>query len=174
MKRSIALASVISIALLGGLYGQMGGGGVTPGQISGALLQPNTAFGNTALQVCHAQYSFSVDGGGAPGLITPSRNCTLPAKSVITGAAIAWTTPATGATNTTSIGVSGTGGGAAVLLGATAVSSLTGTLQSLVLPTVASGWVKVTTTGQVTLTTAVAALTDGVCEIYVFYFVSTT
>ncbi len=166
------LASLFIIS--GFLYGQMGSGGVTPGQISGALLQPNTAFGNTALQVCHAQYNFAVDGGGAPGLITPAANCVIPANSTINNVSIRWTTPGVGATNTTSIGVTGTGGGAAVLLGATAVSSLTGQLQGLVSPATASGWVRITTPGTVTLTTATAALSAGVCEIYVFYFVSST
>lgn len=161
------------------LPGLTGVGTITTGTwngtpITGLFLAANTGFGNTALQVCHAQYNFTNDGGGAPGLITPVNNCTLPANSVITNAAISWTTPATGALNTTSIGVTGTGGGPAKLLGATAVASLTGTVQGAILPSVASGWTKITTSGAITLTTAVAALSGGICEIYVFYFVSST
>lgn len=142
--------------------------------VTGGLLASNTTFGNTALQVCHAQYSFATDGGGAPGLITPANNCTIPANSTITNVAVKWSTAAVGVANTTSIGITGTGGGVAKFLAATAVGSLTGIVQGLVLPSVASGWTTITTSGTVTLTTAVAALTAGICEIYVFYFTSAT
>lgn len=142
--------------------------------VGSTLLSSNTGFGNTALQVCHAQYSFATDGGGAPGLITPANNCTIPANSTITNVAVNWTTAATGVTNTTSIGVTGTGGSTVKFLAATAVASLTGIVQGLILPSVASGWTRLTTAGTVTLTTAVAALTGGVCEIYVFFFTSST
>jgi hypothetical protein len=127
-------------------------------------------FGNTAVQVCHAEYSFANDGGGT-GLITPANNCTIPAKSILYGLVINWTTAGTGTGNTTSIGVTGTGGGAAALLAATAVASLTGLVPGIV--TFAAP-IKITTAGTVTLTTAVAALTAGVCEIYVFFVVSPT
>lgn len=142
--------------------------------LGGGSAASNSTFGNTLLQVCHAQYSFAVDGGGAPGLITPANNCTIPANSTITNVAVNWTTPAVGATNLTSIGVTGTGGSATKFLAATAVASLTGIVQGLVLPSVASGWTRITTAGTVTLTTSVAALTAGVCEIYVFFFTSST
>ena len=131
----------------------------------------NAGFGIGLGQVCHAQYSFANDGGGSPGLITPTNNCTIPAKSIIYGLVINWTTPATGVANTTSIGITGTGGGAAVMLAATAVASLTGLLPGLI--TFAAP-LKITTSGTVTLTTAVAALTAGICEIYVFFVVSPT
>lgn len=142
--------------------------------IPGANLLSNTNFGNTAVQVCHAQYSFAVDGGGAPGLITPANNCTIPARSTIYGASLNWTTAGVGATNTTSIGVTGTGGGAAALAVATVVGSLTGNEQAIPVQGTSSTWVRITTSGTVTLTTAVAALTAGICEIYVFYFTSST
>ena len=147
---------------------------VTPNSINSTQLISSTATGNTALQICHATYNFAVDGGGSPGLITPASNCVLPANSIIVNEIIDWTTAGTGATNTTAIGVTGTGGAANSLLHATAVSSLTGIVQGQIVPQTASGWVKITTAGAVTLTTATAALTAGVCEIYVYYVVSPT
>ena len=126
------------------------------------------------MQVCHATYSFAVDGGGAPGLITPTANCTIPANSIIINEVLDWTTAGAGTSNTTSIGTTGTGGGAAILLGATAVASLTGIVQGVIVPQTASGFKKLTTAGTVTLTTAVAALTQGIAEIYVYYITSPT
>lgn len=148
--------------------------GVAAGAVGSAALTSNTTVGNTAIQVCHATYSFAVDGGGAPGLITPASNCTIPANSVIYNEIINWTTAGTGATNTTTIGTTGTGGGAAILQASTAVASLTGIVQGVIVPQTASGFKKITTAGAVTLTTATAALTAGVCEIYVFYITSST
>lgn len=141
--------------------------------LDAALITPTTTAGNVIARVCHAKYDFAID-GGATTLITPASNCTIPANSTIYNVAVSWTTPAVGATNLTSIGTTGTGGGATKLLGATAVASLTGIVQGLVLPSVASGWYKITTSGTVTLTPSVVALTAGVCEIYVFYFTSGT
>lgn len=139
--------------------------------LSGGSLMVSSAVGAVISLTCHATYSFGVDGGGSPGLITPASNCTLPAKAIIYGALLSWTTAGAGVTNTTSIGVTGTGGGAAVIMTATAVASLTGFGVSAV--TLATP-VKITTTGTVTVTTAVAALSAGICEIYLFYIVSPT
>jgi|SRR3984957_5253325 len=147
---------------------------VTPNSIGGAQLVSSSAVGNNPVQVCHATYNFAVDGGGAPGLITPASNCVLPINSIIFNEIIDWTTAGTGATNTTTIGTTGTGGGAAILQASTAVASLTGIVQGVIVPQTASGFKKLTTAGAVTLTTATAALTAGVCEIYVFYVVSPT
>lgn len=144
------------------------GGG---GSLSAANALSTALFGNGLLQVGHTQYSFAVDGGGAPGLITPVNNASLPANSIVYGCLIDWTTPGVGIGNTTSIGLTGTGGGAAVLKAATAVASLTGFLASL---STFAAPIKITTAGTVTLTTAVAALTAGICEIYIFYVVSPT
>lgn len=132
----------------------------------------SSAVGTVAQGVCHATYNFAVDGGGAPGLITPAANCTIPANSIIFNEVINWTTAGTGATNTTSIGTTGTGGGAAILQSATAVASLTGIVQGVIVPQTASGFKKITTAGTVTLTTATAALTNGLAEIWVFYLTS--
>lgn len=148
-------------------------GGTTPN--SPTALLSNTSIGNTAERIAHATYSFAVD-GGAVGVITPLNNFKLPANAVVTNAGLECTTAMTsGSSATISVGLSGTGGGAAVLLAATAVASMTGRLQSAVVPQTASGWKKITTaSGQLTLTVAVAALTAGVCEVYVNYFDSAT
>lgn len=139
--------------------------------VPASSLNSTSGFGLGALQVCHAEYSFANDGGGAPGLITPLNNCTIPARAIMFGSLVNWTTAGAGALNTTSIGVSGTGGGPAVIMSATAVASLTSLTTGLI---TFSNPVKITTSGTVTLTTAVSALTAGVCEIYIFFVVSPT
>ena len=148
--------------------------GVAAGSVGGAGLTSNTAVGNTGMQVCHATYNFAVD-GGAVSTITPASNCTLPANSVIFNSGIEATTAGTsGGSATVAVGLSGTGGSTTALLGATAVASVTGRLQSAVVPQTASGWKKLTTAGAVTVTIATAALTAGVIEVYVMYYVSST
>lgn len=142
--------------------------------VGDSLLTANTAFGISALRMCHAQYSFAVDGGGAPGLITPTNNCTLPANSTIFLVSLRWTTPAVGLTNTTSVGITGMGGGTAAFVALTAVGSLAGNLPAIVLAGTSSTWVKITTSGTVTFTTAVAALSAGICEVNVLYFTTPT
>lgn len=128
------------------------------------------------LRVCHAQYSFAVDGGGAPGLITPANNCTIPGNAMVISCSINSTTAFTGATNTTSVGLSAGGGSATSLIAATAVASWTtnAKLQCVPVPNTASTWVKLTAPAVITLTSATAALTAGIAEIYVIYFVSAT
>ena len=129
----------------------------------------SVTIGSVVANVCHAQYVFATDGGGSPGLITPANNCVIPANSIIYNEIIDWTTAGTGATNITAIGLAGTGGAINSLLHATAVASLTGIVQGQIVPQTASGFVKVTTAGGVTFTTAVAALTAGVCDVFVMY-----
>lgn len=131
--------------------------------------------GNGTSQVCHATYSVAVDGGGAPGLVTPAANCTIPANAIIYNEIIDWTTAATGTGGTATIGTTGTGGGAAILQASGTVGTgLSGIVQGVIVPQTASGFKKLTTAGTVTVTTGTAALTAGVCEIYVFYVVSPT
>lgn len=143
--------------------------GLANGAIGDAQLASNTLPGLSAVRVAHATYNFAVD-GGATGLITPAANFSLPINAIVIGAIIDCTTAGVGATNTTSFGLSGTGGGAAVLKAATAVASLTGFLQAIPLQSSAATFIKLTTAGgQFTITPAVAALTAGVFECYVFY-----
>jgi len=122
------------------------------------------SYGTPVPGVCHGQYLFGNDGGGSPGLITPITNCAIPANSIITSAVVDWTTPGVGVGNSTSVGLSGTGGGAAVLQASTAVGSLTGITTSAVTTPF-----KLTTAGAVTLTTSGAALTAGAADVTVNY-----
>lgn len=165
---SIKIVLLLCLVFVGGLHAQSF---CTNASNGGPAICNTALFGIGGVQVCHAEYSFANDGGGSPGLITPTNNCTIPAKSIIYGLIINWTTSGAGVANTTSVGITGTGGGAAALLAATAVASLTGLVPGLV--TFAAP-IKITTSGTVTLTTAVAALTQGVCEIYVFFVTSPT
>jgi lysophospholipase L1-like esterase len=126
------------------------------------------SFGTPFSGTCHAQYAFSNDGGGAPGLITPLTNCIIPPNSTVKTASVWWTTAATGSGSSVSIGLAGAGGSSASILASTAASSLAGQIQSAVTSS-ASSWVHVTTAGGVTLTTSGAALTAGVCEITLTY-----
>lgn len=145
-----------------------------PGTFAGT---DNSQYGApSALQVCHAQYSFAVD-GGVVGLITPSRNCTIPINAVIWQAYSVMTTAPIGSTGNVSVGLSAGAGGAAALLAATARGSLTiGTIwQSPMVQTTASAsntaYVKMSAAGSVTVTVATNALTAGVMDIYVYYTV---
>lgn len=138
------------------------------------LLKNNAQFGYTGMAMCHAQYSFAND-GGAVGLITPLNNCTMAANSIIYNASIQATTAATsGGSATVTVGMSGITGGTAILLGSTAVASVTGQLQSAIVPQTASGWKKLTSNGNVTITVGTAALTAGIIEVYVFFLTSST
>lgn len=113
-----------------------------------------------------ARYSFAVDGGGAPGLITLSQSDVIPKNAIIIGGGVVdWTTAGAGATNTTSIGTSA-GSSASALLAATAVASLTGLLA--LVPTNAVP-VRMTADGTITFTTATAALTAGIADVMVPY-----
>lgn len=138
-------------------------------------INPTTAFGESAMRVGHAQWSFAVD-GGAQALITPANNCTIPTNAVIIGASLNSTTAGVGATSTQSVGLSAGGGSATSLVGATAVASwsLNAKVQATPVPQTASTWIKLTAPAQITMTNAVANLTAGVYEFYVFYFVSST
>jgi hypothetical protein len=143
-----------------------------PSSLTGSSLASTSAAtaGTFSLQVAHVWYDFATDGGGT-GLITPANNFTFPAKTIIYGGLINWTTAGAGATNTTSIGITGTGGGAAVFLAATPVASLTSNVLLPSLVTLAAP-LKITTTGTITVTTALAALTAGHCEMWFLYVVS--
>jgi hypothetical protein len=131
-------------------------------------------FGNVGAGVLHFEYNFAND-GGAIGTIIPKNNGTIPANSIITGCLIdATTAGTTSASGALSIGVSGTGGGTAILLAATAAASVTGVLQCVILPQTASGFKKITTAGTGEVAVATGALTAGVVEVYVYYETSPT
>jgi len=149
--------------------------GGTPGTWLPLSIATNTQFGTSPQLIGHAQYSFAND-GGAVGAITPANNVTLPANAVIVNVSIQSTTAVTsGGAATVAIGTSA-GSSANSLLAATGKASFTAGafVQGIPVPQTASTWVKLTAAGSITATVATAALTAGVIEIYVFYFVSST
>lgn len=123
-------------------------------------------------RMARAVYSFAVD-GGVVGAITPATNFTLPVNAVITNVAINSTTALTSGGSAT-IAVGFTAGAAAnSLKAATAVASYSANafVQGVPVPQTASTWLKLTAAGQASITVAVAALTAGVLEIDVWYYV---
>lgn len=143
--------------------------------VPGSSLAANTVIGSSPIQIAHATYSFAVD-GGAIGAITPASNFTLPINAVITNVAINSTTALTsGGSATIAVGTSA-GSAANSLKAATAVASYSTNafLQGITVPQTASTWLKLTAAGQAQITVATAALTAGILEIYVFYYVSSS
>jgi len=144
---------------------------------TGAIFQrigaSSTSFG-TGLQfrMGRAKYDFAVDGGGAPGLITPATNCVIPDNAIIYGGLCNSTTALVGSTTTIAIGTSA-GSAANSLKTATAEATYAADAVLALTPVMtAATAVKMTAAGSITITTATAALTAGVLEITVFYFVA--
>lgn len=149
---------------------------LTSANIGDTALTPNTAGGISAQRVCHATYSFAVD-GGAVGAITPATNCTIPINSIITNISVNSTTAllAAGGAATISVGTTA-GSSASALLGATNKTSFSANafVQGVPVPQTASTWVKLTAAGSLNITVATNALTAGICEFFVYYVVSPT
>lgn len=124
-----------------------------------------------SMRVAYAMYNFAAD-GGAIATITPAVNSNIPANAVIVGAVINPTTAVTSlGSATVSIGTSA-GSSTTSIVGATAKASLS--LDALVAATpvfTAATSFKMTAAGSITFTVAVAALTAGVIEVFVFYVV---
>jgi len=128
---------------------------------------------NGSMGIAWAKYSFAVD-GGVVSTITPGAlfNTTIPANAVLVGGAVNVTTAVTSAGSATvAIGCSGAGGSTTTLLGATAKTALG---LNIVLPTITTSAVpkKITGAGQITFTIGTAALTAGVIEVWVLYFLA--
>ena len=133
----------------------------------------NAKFGSEPrLLMAHAQYNFATD-GGADSLITPAVNSTIPINAVIVGSVFNSTTAVTSGGAATIAAGTSAGSSASALLAATGKASfganalVTGAAQ-FATP------VKMSAAGQITITPAVATLTAGVIEIYVFYYISNT
>jgi hypothetical protein len=138
--------------------------------IVGGSNTPNTQIGVHG--VCHALYSFAVD-GGTVGTLTPATNCTIPAKAVLFAATINSTTAVTsGGSATVAIGTNATGGSNTTFLAATPKASFSANALLNGSTTFAAP-VKVTSSGTVRFTIATAALTAGVIEIWIQYYVAT-
>jgi hypothetical protein len=138
------------------------------GQSNSANLQ-TAQFSPDGLRQFRARYDFSVDGGGAPGLITLAVSDTIPSGFVILGGYVYCITAAsTGSSPTIAIGTSA-GSAANALKAATASSSFsTAALVALVPVWTAATAVVMSADGSITMTTATAALTAGVFDIVLF------
>lgn len=135
-----------------------------------SLNATGSGVGVNVLRAAKAIYSFATD-GGLVSTITPVGTVALPSKAVIVGATINSTTAATsGGAATVAIGTSA-GSSTTSILGATAVASLS--LNALLngVPVFATP-VKLTAGGNITFTVATAALTAGVIECVVYYYIA--
>lgn len=142
---------------------------------SSFLLTDNTQAGMSGLQMCHARYSFAVD-GGAVSTITPATNCTIPINAIIYRVLVNNVVAPVGSTGNVSVGLSAGAGGTAALMAATARGSLTiGTIFEGV-PVVGTAstsnttLIKMTAAGTVTVTVATNALTAGILDIAVQWY----
>jgi hypothetical protein len=129
----------------------------------------------SAIQVAKAIYNFATD-GGAPGLITPALNTTIPANAIILGGfgkASSVTALAQASGGTIALGTSA-GSSATALLGATAGAEANWANAAIIplVPTLAVP-IELTAAGKITLTPATHAITAGIIEIYVFFVIPT-
>jgi hypothetical protein len=124
------------------------------------------------LLMAKAVYNFAVD-GGAVGAITPVISDTIPANAIVYGGLMNPTTALTsGGSATIAVGTTA-GSSATALKAATAVASYTiDAIMALVPVMTAATAFKMTAAGQINITVATAALTAGVLEIFVLYFVA--
>lgn len=130
----------------------------------------SSATGTNNFQVAHAIYSFATD-GGAVSTITPVKTANIPANAILVGGTINPTTACTsGGSATISIGTSA-GSSATSILTATAVASFTTDALINAVPVFATP-VKLSATGNVTVTIGTAALTAGIIEVFVYYTVA--
>lgn len=130
-------------------------------------------WGRGTLKVARAKYDFDID-GGAVSTITPgaSYNATIPDNAVMVGGFINSTTACTsGESATVSVGYGGTNAATAGFLTLTAIASLSDDALIVAIPTPAVP-VKMNGEGKITFSIAVAALTAGVIEATILYFVA--
>jgi hypothetical protein len=122
------------------------------------------------LRVAHAIFDFSVD-GGAIGAITPAKTALIPANAILVGGTVNVPTAvlSSGAA-TVSVGTTA-GSSAAAILAATAKASLSVDANLNAVPVFATP-VKMSAAGSINLTVATAALTAGVIEVFVLYYVA--
>ena len=136
-----------------------------PGATEGIL-------GRGVLRLARARYDFAID-GGAVSTITPSfdYNAVLPNDAVIVGGTINATTACTSdGSATIAVGTSAGSSTTSILI-ATAVASFT--IDALINSAATfAAPVKLTAEGKITFTIAVAALSAGVIEVTLLYFVA--
>lgn len=123
-------------------------------------------FGNDAVVYTQkVTYDFDVHGGAVGDI---ALDCTVPDNAVILdGIVDVLTPPTSGGAATVALKVEG----AADLLGATAIASVTGLVDTVPNGTAANA-IKTTADRVVTVTVAVAALTAGKMNIFFRYFIS--
>lgn len=127
-------------------------------------------FGDSVLRVARAKYDFAID-GGAVSTITPNGTVALPDNAVIVAATVNSTTAVTSAgAATVAVGTSA-GSSTTSILGATAKTSLSADAVLNGVPVFATP-VKLTAAGNVTFTIGTAALTAGVIEATLYYYVA--
>lgn len=130
----------------------------------------STYAGVKGLYIAKAIYNFGVD-GGAVSTITPALSVELPDNAVIVAGTVNSTTAVTSAgAATVAIGTSA-GSSTTALLAATGKASFTLDAILNAVPVFATP-VKLTAKGNVTFTIGTAALTAGVIEVTLIYFVA--
>lgn len=140
------------------------------------VAQDNTAAGTSGGKICHARYSFAVD-GGAVSTITPATGCTIPINAVIYRVIIDCIATTVGSTGNVSVGLSAGGAGTAALWGATARASCSAGTFFDGVPIEGSAsasnatYIKMSAAGNVTFTIATNALTAGIVDVDVLYYV---
>ena len=138
--------------------------------VTEAKMAASAGFGLGVLRTARAKYSFAVD-GGAISTITPVTTAVLPDNAIIVAATINATTALTsGGSATISVGTSA-GSGTASIIGLTAVASYSADAVLNSVATFASP-VKLSAAGSITISVAVAALTAGILEVTLLYFVA--
>lgn len=138
--------------------------------ISQKIYNKNTGTGIGNFLMARARLDFGVD-GGAVGAITPKQGCSLPDNAVIVGGTINSTTAVlSGGAATVSVGTTA-GSSATSILAATGKASLS--LDALInaVPVFATP-VKLTAAGDINFTVGTAALTAGVIEVTLLYWVA--
>lgn len=136
---------------------------------SGQSNSPGTAVvAVDGLRCAHARYDFAIDGGGAPGLITLAQSDVIPAGAIMVGGTLNPTTALVGSSTTIAVGTSA-GSAANSLKTATAEATYSIDAVLNIVPVFATP-VKMSADGTITVTTAVAALSAGVMDIFVLYY----
>ncbi len=136
---------------------------------SGAIQTGLVIQGSGALMSAHGLYNFATD-GGAIGTINIALSDLIPAGAVLVGGFVNPTTALlSGGSATISVGVSaGLATPGAALKALTAVASYSIDAMLPLIPTFAVP-LKMTASGYLTITVAVATLTAGVMDIFVYY-----
>lgn len=130
----------------------------------------NGAFATPGVKRAHATFNFAVDGGGV-GAITPAKTATIPINAVIVGSLVNPTTAVTSAGSATLAVGTTAGSSASSLLAATAKATLSANALVAGAAQFATP-VKMSAAGQINVTVGTAALTAGVVEVEVWYYVS--